>query len=87
MPSDRERPVLKKRNPKLGRPRRRLPPLAYRVFRFQQRTGWCKSKIYDEIKAGRLRAFRPKANGPLEIPTSELVRLGFCHSIYELIEE
>jgi hypothetical protein len=86
MPSVAQRETsLSKRDPNRGRPRKPLPPLSVRIFRWCELTGWGRSKTHDAIKAGRLQTFRPTPNGPREIPTSELVRLGYIKHRNELI--
>jgi hypothetical protein len=78
------RAVVKYRDPTRGRPRRQLPPLSLRIFEWVEVTRWGRTKVHDEINAGRLRAFRPKPNSPQEIPTTELIRLGYIQNLYEL---
>lgn len=47
-----------KRTPRASAARQTPPKLSYRIAEFSQATGICRSSLYEEIAAGRLRTVK-----------------------------
>jgi hypothetical protein len=78
--------VVQRKNPnsRRGRPRKVYPRLTHRVSEWDARTGWSRSKTFEQMAAGKLRYRQDHSGGPREIFTTEYVRLGFVRSLDEL---
>jgi hypothetical protein len=78
-------PALKFRNPRRGRPRKRLPRRTLRINEWHDITGWSRAKIYEWINGGNLRTHRPSPDSAIEIFSDELVRLGYFANVNEIV--
>jgi hypothetical protein len=70
---------------KRGRPKKRYAPLGVSVSTFVQITSWSRSKVFDEMAAGRLAYAQSKPGSERNILSRELIRLGFVKDLRELI--
>ena len=76
--------VQRKKNPRRGRPRKLYRRLTHRTQEWCGRTGWSRSKTFEQMAAGKLHYRQDAPGAPREIFTSEYLRLGFVSSLDEL---
>jgi hypothetical protein len=71
-----------------GRPRkarrRAVRRLSHRLPEFGAHIGKSRMTLWRWLRSGRLKFVQPVPGGPIEIPISEYVRLGYVPSIDEL---